>query len=159
MHKTVGGCTVSTPSNNQIRIERHFDLSPAQLFAAHTEPELIRQWLLGPPGWTMPVCEVDLRVGGGYRYEWAYPGKPNMGLGGTFTEIIPDKRIVQNEAFEEPWYPGGCEVAIDFNDTKPSMIMMLTYEDPAARDIALQSGMTSGMEDGYKRLDTLFQSA
>ncbi len=156
MKQTVSGTTVTLTANNQVRIERDFNLTAAQLFQAHTDPALIRQWMSGMPGWSLPVCEVDLRVGGTYRWEWASPDGAKMAVGGTFKEIVPNTRLVQSEIYDDPWYPGGCDVALSFSDSSPSLVMLLTYEDPAARDIALQTGMSDGLEIGYKRLDSLF---
>ncbi len=155
MKQTFGATTVTTPNDHQILMERDFDLTAAQLFAAHTEPDLIRRWMSGMPGWSMPVCEVDLRVGGQYRWEWAHPEGHKMGVSGTFKEVVRNERIVQTEAYDEPWYPGGCEVSISVSDESPNLVMLLTYEEPEARDISLKTGV-AGVEDGYKRIETLF---
>src|SRR5882762_6535718 len=105
MTKT-GKLEVTTPTDREIAMTRVFDAPRGLVFDAFTKPELVRRWLLGPSGWTMPVCEIDLRVGGRYRYVWRKPGVPDMGMGGVFREIVPAERIVATESFDDPWYEG-----------------------------------------------------
>src|SRR5450755_4616251 len=97
---------ISTPSDREIQVARDFDAPRQLVFDAFTKPELVRRWLLGPPGWSMPVCEIDLRVGGKYRYVWRHDKGHEMGMGGVFREIVPPERIVSTEKFDEAWYPG-----------------------------------------------------
>src|SRR6185436_4425606 len=85
-------------------VERDFNAPRELVFEAFTKPELVRRWLLGPPGWTMPVCEIDLRVGGAYRYVCRKAGAADMGMGGVFREIVPPGRVVATEKFDESWY-------------------------------------------------------
>ena len=94
--------------DREIVMTRAFDAPRHLVFEAFTRPDLLRQWLLGPPGWTMPVCEVDLRVGGKYRYVWRNDKGVEMTAGGTYREIVAPERIVATETFEPPWYPGVC---------------------------------------------------
>ena len=98
---------VSTPTDREIEIERDFNAPRQLVFDAFTKPELVRRWLLGPDGWTMPVCEIDLRVGGAYRYVWRKEsiGK-DMGMGGVFREVVRPERLVATEKFDDAWYPG-----------------------------------------------------
>src|SRR6476660_9494370 len=98
---------LSTPSDREIAIERDFHAPRTLVFDAFTKPELVRQWLLGPNGWSMPVCEIDLRVGGKYRYVWRRDSDgTSMGMGGVYREIAALERIVSTEKFDESWYPG-----------------------------------------------------
>ena len=83
---------ISTPSDREIRITRDFDAPRQLVFDAFTKPELVRRWLLRPPGWTMPICKIDLSVGGAYRYVWRKEGVSDMGLGGVFQEIVSPER-------------------------------------------------------------------
>ena len=83
---------ISTPRDREIRITRDFDAPRQLVFDAFTKPELVRRWLLGSPGWTMPICEIDLSVGGAYRYVWRKEGVSDMGLGGVFQEIVSPER-------------------------------------------------------------------
>ena len=97
---------VEPSGDREIIMTRVFDASPDLVFDALTKPELVKRWLLGPPGWTMPVCQIDLKVGGAYRYVWRNEDGCEMGMGGTYTEIVRPKRIVQTELFDEAWYEG-----------------------------------------------------
>src|SRR5271167_1955115 len=95
---------VTTPSDREIAMTRVFHAPRRLVFDAWTKPELVKQWLLGPPGWTMPVCEIDLRVGGTYRYVWRRDSDGSeMGMGGIFREIVPHERIVSTEVFDQAW--------------------------------------------------------
>ena len=96
---------LTTPTDREIVMTRVFDAPRALVFEALTTPALLKRWFLGPPGWTLAVCEIDLRVGGAYRYVWRGQ-KGEMGLGGIYKEITPPERIVATEAFDQAWYPG-----------------------------------------------------
>ena len=85
---------VTARGEREIVIERGFEAPRQLVFDAYTKPELIRKWLLGPEGWTMPVCKVDLRVGGKYRYVWRNQHGMEMGMGGEYREIVVPERIV-----------------------------------------------------------------
>jgi len=151
---------ISTPSDLEIQVTRDFHAPRQLVFDAFTKPELIRRWLLGPPGWTMPVCEIDLRVGGAYRYVWRKSGVPDMGMGGIFREIVPPQRIVATEKFDDAWYPGDALDTTEFVEHGDITKMTLTvqYQSREARDIASRSGMEHGMAAGYNRLEELLPS-
>ena len=98
---------VSTPTDRSIEIARDFNAPRRMVFDAFTKPDLVRRWLLGPDGWTMPVCEIDLRVGGRYRYVWRKEATgTDMGMGGVFREIVRPEKLVATEKFDDAWYPG-----------------------------------------------------
>jgi predicted 3-demethylubiquinone-9 3-methyltransferase (glyoxalase superfamily)/uncharacterized protein YndB with AHSA1/START domain len=98
---------VTTPSEREIMMTRAFAAPRNLVFDAFTKPELVKRWLLEPPGWSMPVCEIDLRVGGAYRYVWRHDRDgTTMGMGGVYHEIVAPKRLVTTERFDEAWYPG-----------------------------------------------------
>jgi uncharacterized protein YndB with AHSA1/START domain/effector-binding domain-containing protein len=152
---------VSTPTDLTIEIERDFSAPRELVFDAFTKPELVRRWLLGPDGWTMPVCEIDLKVGGRYRYVWHKEKTgQQMGIGGVFREIARPAKLVATEKFDESWYPGEAVNATAFEQkaaiTKVTLI--ISYESKAARDTAAQSGMERGMAAGYERLEGLLSS-
>src|SRR5271169_5383315 len=91
----------------EIVVTRVFDAPRRLVFDAFTKPELVRRWLLGPDGWTMPVCEIDLKVGGAYRYVWRKESVGlEMGMGGVFREIISPEKLVATEKFDDAWYAG-----------------------------------------------------
>ena len=156
-----GTLEVTTPTEREIVVTRDFDAPRGLVFDAHTKPELVRQWLLGPPGWTMPVCEIDLRVGGVYRYVWRNAAGKDMGMGGVFREIVPPERLVATEAFDESWYPGEALDTTVLTEEGGTTRLTLTvlYESRAARDAALQSGMERGMVASYDRLAELLSAS
>src|SRR5881628_2069514 len=91
---------VTIPTDRQILIARDFKAPRQLVFDAFTKPELVRRWLLGPSGWSMPVCEIDLRVGGKYRYVWRNDSDgTEMGMGGVYCDIVVPERLVTTERF------------------------------------------------------------
>lgn len=148
---------VTTPSDREIEIRRDFHAPRQLVFDAFTKPELVRRWLLGPEGWTMPVCEIDLRVGGTYRYLWRKAGEKDMGISGVFREVTPPSRLVATEKFDDAWYPGEAldtTVFVEDGEITRTTITVL-YESKEARDVARRSGMEYGMAAGYARLEEL----
>jgi uncharacterized protein YndB with AHSA1/START domain len=151
---------LSTPTDRQIQVTRDFDAPRQLVFDAFTKPELVSRWLLGPPGWTMPVCEIDLKVGGAYRYLWRNADGREMGMGGIFREIVRPERLVATEKFDESWYPGeALDTTVFVEDGGITKITItVLYESKEARDTARRSGMESGMAAGYNRLEELLPS-
>ena len=99
--------------------------------------------MLGPGGWSMPVCEIDLRVGGTYRYVWRKAGVPDMGLGGFYREIVVPERVVATEKFDQAWYQGEAVGTLVLTEQggKTSVTQTMLYESPETRDTVLKSGM------------------
>lgn len=156
-----GTMTATTPTEREIQFTRVFDAPRQQVFDALTRPELVRQWLLGPPGWSMPVCEMDLRVGGAYRWVWkSDKDGTEMGMGGVFGEIVPPERFVATEKFDEAWYPGEAIVtnALEETDGKTTLTLTIRYESKEARDTAFKTDMQKGVAISYDRLDKLLAS-
>lgn len=151
---------ISTPADREILIERDFAAPRSLVWDCFTKPELVRQWLLGPDGWTMPVCEIDARPGGSYRYVWRKAGVPDMGMGGTFQEVSWPGRLVATEKFDEAWYPGEALNTTEFTVAGPRthVAIRVRYESREARDSAKRSGMERGMAAGYDRLERLLPS-
>ncbi|MBD5632934.1 MAG: SRPBCC family protein [Candidatus Eremiobacteraeota bacterium] len=149
---------VSTPSDREIMVTRDFDAPRRLVFDAFTKPELVRRWMLGPPGWIMPLCEIDLRVGGAYRYVWrSETDGSHMAVGGVFHEVIPFERLVATEKFDDAWYPGEALNTTVFHETHGITRSTITvlYESLEARDTARRSGMEHGMAAGYDRLEKI----
>lgn len=144
-------------SNHAITFIRQFDAKADQVFRAHVEPDLIRKWLLGPPGWTMPECTHDNRVGGKYRYVWANPEAEGFGVGGTILDVQPNLRIVHTERFDGVDMGGETVVITHFDEANgvTTMRMCVVYSGPAHIDTAIRSGMTDGMQMSYEKLDSL----
>src|SRR5215470_18526010 len=152
---------VTTPSDHEIAITRVFDAPRRMVFEAMTRPELVQRWLLGPDGWTMPVCEIDLRVGGAYRYVWRKESTgAEMGMGGVFREVVRPEKLVATEKSDEEWYAGEAVDTTVFEEKGPITRLKLTvlYESKQARDAAAQSGMERGMVASYDRLEALLAS-
>jgi uncharacterized protein YndB with AHSA1/START domain len=148
---------ISTLSAREIEVTRDFHAPRQLVFDAFTKPEIVRRWLLGPEGWTMPVCEIDLRVGGAYRYVWRKAGVKDMGMGGIFREIVSPERLVATERFDDSWYSGDAldtTVFIQKGDIT-KITITVRYDSQEARDTARRSGMEHGMAAGYNRLEEL----
>jgi len=156
------GVTLTTPSEREIVMTRVFDAPRRLVWEAHTKPELLQRWLLGPDGWSMPICEVDLRVGGKYRWVWRRDEDgTEMASGGVFKEIVAPERLVSTERFEQPWYPGeGLNtLLLTERDGKTTLTQTMRYESKEIRDSVLKSGMETGVERSYERLDEIFASS
>jgi uncharacterized protein YndB with AHSA1/START domain len=97
---------VTTPGDREIAVTRVFEAPREQVFAALTRPDLIQRWLSGPPGWSLPVCEIDLKVGGRVRFVWRGPYGTEIGLRGVYREIAPPERLVHTELFDQDWTGG-----------------------------------------------------
>src|SRR5258708_32766904 len=155
-----GNLKVTTGGDREIVMTRAFNAPRRLVFSALTKPELVKQWLLGPPGWTMPVCEIDLRVGGAYRYVWRKDTGKEMGMGGVFREIVPHERIVCTELFDEAWYAGESLVTnvLVEQGGKTTLTLTSRFGSRETRDAVLKSGMESGVAVSYDRLEELLAS-
>jgi uncharacterized protein YndB with AHSA1/START domain len=156
-----GKLQITTPSDRDIAMTRVFDAPRRLVFDAWTKPELIKRWLGVRAGWTMPVCEVDLRVGGAYRYVWRGPNGQDMGMGGVFREIVPPERLVATEKFDESWYPGEAVDTTVFVEQggRTTVTTTVRYESKDARDAVLKSPMATGVAESYDKLAELLASA
>ena len=150
---------VTLPNDRQVKVVRSFRAPRALVYRAYTEPTLMKRWLLGPPGWSMPVCEMDVRVGGKYTWRWKNDadGK-EFGFFGVFKEVDAPKRIVNSETFD-PGDVGGemgtALVTVELVESGgvTNMISVIEYPSREVRDAAMATGMTDGMEMSYERLD------
>ena len=152
-----GNLKVTARGDREIVMTRAFDAPRKLVFDAFTKPELVKQWLLGPPGWSMPVCEIDLRVGGSYRYVWRKAGMPDMGMGGVYREVVAPERVVATEKFDQAWYPGeavGTLVLVE-QSGKTTVTQTVLYASAEARDAVLKSGMEKGVGASYDRLEEM----
>jgi len=149
---------VSLINDTQIQVVRDFEAPRSVVYMAFVTPALVRRWLLGPPGWTMPLCDIDLRVGGKYHYRWESREKDQaFGLWGTFDAIEPERRLLSRESFEDTEPTGEARVDTLFTDRGAAtrVTYIITAESREARDAALATGMTDGMEMSFKQLDTV----
>jgi len=149
---------VTTPTDREVRVARRFGASAEQVFAAYTQPALLKRWLLGPPGWHMPECEVDMREDGAYRYLWRMDdGSAEFGAEGVYLEISAPHRIVQTQRMFGALAGPMAEEArgtVEFRDEPGGSVMITTVLFPSKenRDAALATGMARGMEQSYARL-------
>jgi uncharacterized protein YndB with AHSA1/START domain len=166
MSMTLEKAQVTMPSDREVAVTRSFKAPRALVFRAHTDPELVRRWMLGPPGWSMPVCEMDVRVNGRYRWRWRSDtdGK-EFGFAGTFREVQPPSRLVHTEGYDPgtvgEGYPSGGEALVTTTFDEEGGITTLTtvidFGSKEARDAAVKTGMTDGMEQSYQLLDRVLQ--
>ena len=153
--------TTAALGDREIVMTREFDAPRPLVFDAFTKPDLVKKWFLGPEGWSMPVCEIDLKVGGRYRYVWTKePKGTSMGVSGVYREVSSPARIVHTQRFDEAWYPGECVVTTAFEETggRTTVTMTMLFESREARDGVLKSGMESGVAVSYDRLAEILKS-
>lgn len=156
---------VTLPTDRDVRVTRQFNAPRRLVWDAHTKAELITQWMLGPSGWTMPVCDMDVRPGGKYRWRWrSTDGGREFGFFGTFTEVNAPAKIVHDEYYD-PGDIGGAMptgdpaiVTLDLAEANgvTTLVCNIQFASKEARDGAVSTGMTDGMEMGYARLDEMF---
>ena len=149
--------TITTSGDRELVITRRFQAPRKLVWDAHTKPELIKRWLSGPPGWTMTVCDMDLRVGGKYRWVWTNDTGTVMGMGGVHREIAAPEKIVNTQLFDEDWTGGeavGTLVLME-KDGVTTLTNTVRYSSPAAREAVLKTPMEQGMAAGYDRLESV----
>ncbi len=155
--KTMTGLTLKTEGDTQVVVTRHFAASTEAVYRAHTDPKLLQKWLLGPEGWTMPVCINEARPGGKFRYEWAHPKKPGFYITGEFVEVVPYSKIVHVERMHlpDPTPDNHVETRFEADGDGTLMTMRMTLPNSQTRAAMLASGMEKGMEASYARLETM----
>ena len=152
---------VTPKGDREIVITREFNAPRELVYEAYTTPELLKRWLLGPDGWSLVVCDIDLRVGGKYRWVWRHDTKKTeMGMRGVYREIKAPERIVSTEKFDDAWYPGEAVGTIVLKGTagRTMMTQTMVYESRDARDGVLKSGMETGLKASFDRLDKIVAS-
>lgn len=153
-----GATTYSTPSDREITATRVFDAPRRLVFDAHTKPEHVQNWMLGPDGWTMPVCEIDLRPGGAWHFVWRRADGNEMEMRGLYKEIVPPEKIVTTESWGGEWPETTNTVRLSEKDGKTTLTMTILYPSKEARDAALMTGMKEGMGQSYERLAEYLQT-
>ena len=152
--KNTGNLKLTTPSDREIAMTRGFDAPRRLVYDAHTKPELVKRWLGVFGGWSLDVCEIDLRVGGTYRYVWRGTDGKEMGMRGVYREIVPAERIVATETFDDPWYEGeavGTTVFVE-EGGKTTLTTTVRYESKEVRDAVLKTPMEHGLAASYDKL-------
>jgi uncharacterized protein YndB with AHSA1/START domain len=152
--KNLGALKVTTPTDCEIVMTRVFDAPRRLVWDAFTRPELLRRWF-GPRGWSLVVCEVDLRVGGGFRFVLRGPDGRDMGMRGVYREIVPPERSVHMESFDD--YPGEAQVTAVMVEEggKTTLTATVLYPSKEIRDAVVQSGMEHGAAESYDKLAEL----
>ncbi|MDQ2977630.1 MAG: SRPBCC family protein [Acidobacteriota bacterium] len=158
--KNAGTLQITTPSEREIAMTRVFDAPRRLVFDAWTKPELLKRWLGVRGGWSFAVCEVDLRVGGAYRFVWRGPNGKEMGMGGVYREIVPPERLVATEKFDDPWYEGEALDTTVFVERggKTTVTTTVLYASREVRDAVLQSPMERGVAESYDKLAQILAS-
>ena len=154
---TASTTTLTMVSDEEIAIRRVFDAPRQLVFEAHTKPEHVTQWLLGPEGWTMPVCEIDLRPGGSWRFTWQHADGRKLEMSGVYREVVPVERIVNTERWGAEWPETVNTTLFSERDRETTVTQIVRYPSKAARDAALATGMMSGVERSYDLLDALLR--
>ena len=156
MNATTSKMTLKTEGDTHVVVTRHFDAPPEAVYRAHTDPKLLQKWLLGPEGWTMPVCINEAKPGGKIRYEWTN-GKEGFYLTGEFLELQPYSRIVHVERMHmpDPTPDNHIVTRFDPEGTGTLMTMRMTLPDSKTRKMMLATGMEHGMEASYVRLESI----
>ena len=148
----------STPTDAQVMFTRVVDAPKGLVYECYVTPKHIQSWLLGPPGWTMPVCEFDARAGGTWRYVWQKTSGEEMAMTGTVKDILRNEYIVTTERWGPEWPETENRVVFTESGGQTTVTTMLTYPSKVARDAALKTGMREGMEPSFARLDALVAS-
>jgi uncharacterized protein YndB with AHSA1/START domain len=148
----VGTTTFTTPSDREIVTTRVFDAPRALVFEAWTSPEHLPHWMLGPHGWTMPTCEIDLRPGGSWHFVWRRSDGTEMEMHGVYQEVTPPARLVSTESWGGDWGDTVNTLALTEEDGLTTVTQTVLYPSKEARDAALESGMKDGMAASFDRL-------
>jgi uncharacterized protein YndB with AHSA1/START domain len=148
---------LKTEGDTHIVVTRHFAAPPEAVYRAHTDPNLIQKWLLGPEGWTMPVCINEARPGGKIRYRWTHPKKGSFEVTGELVELTPYSCIVHVERMHlpDPTPDNRVETRFEPDGAGTLMTMRMKLPDSKTRAAMLATGMESGMEASYARLETI----
>ena len=149
----VGTTAYSTPSDREIVITRVVDAPRKLVWEAWTNPEHVPHWMTGPDGWSMPVCEIDLRPGGSWHMVWRQSDGTEMGMRGAYREVTPPERLVSTESWGGDWPETVNTLLLSEKDGKTTITQTILYPSKEARDAALKTGMKDGMDQSFDRLD------
>lgn len=151
-----GQLILTTPSEREIVLSRSFDAPRRMVFDAFTKPELLVRWY-GANGWQLVVCEIELRIGGTWRYVSEGPHGATMGQSGTYLEVTPPERLIATELFDDQSYPGETTITHEFieHDERTTVTTTLLYATPVGREIVLGYPMARGVSESYERLSVV----
>lgn len=154
---STGATTFTTPSDREIAATRIFDAPRRLVYEAHTNPKHLPNWMLGPEGWTMPVCEIDLRPGGTWHFVWRKADGSEMAMRGTYKEVVPPEKVVTTESWGGDWPETINTLTLTEKDGKTILTSTILYPSKDARDAALKTGMKQGMNVSFDRLAAYLQ--
>jgi uncharacterized protein YndB with AHSA1/START domain len=154
----VGTLTVTTPSDREVVMARTFDAPRELVWDAHTSPDHLPKWMLGPQDWEMSVCDVDLRPGGAYRLIWRKPDGEQMEISGSYREVSPPERLVSTESWGAEWPEMVNTMVLSEEGGRTTVTTTILYDSKEDRDKALGTGMTDGASWSYDRLDEYLRS-
>ena len=150
--------SVTMPTDREIVVTRVFNAPRNLVFEAWTNPKYLPHWMLGPDGWTMPVCEIDLRPGGSWHFVWRHSNGKEMEMRGEYREVTPPERVVSSESWGPDWPETLNTVVFSEHAGKTSATITMLYASKEARDAALKTGMKQGMALSYARLENYLSS-
>lgn len=155
----VGSTSFSKPDDNTLTARRSFAAPRERVWAAHTQCEHVKQWLLGPEGWTMPSCEIDLRPGGKWRYVYQGPeGAAGFSFSGEYQEVVTPERLVNTETMDDgPVHTLNTLILAD-DDGHTALLVIVEYPSSEVREQIIATGMMDGWAESYDRLDGYLQS-
>ena len=156
---TMPKAEVTLPSDSEVKVVRRFKAPRALVYKAYTTPALMQRWLVGYPGWIMHVCDMDVRVGGQFRWRWRSEEGQEFGFFGEFREVSAPSRFVHTEYFDAGTMGGdmgeGALITVELTeqDRVTTLVTLMDFGSKQSRDAALATGMTDGMESSYQVLD------
>jgi uncharacterized protein YndB with AHSA1/START domain len=149
----VGATRFTTPTDREIVMTRVVDAPRGLVFEAHTSPEHLPHWMLGPAGWTMPVCEIDLRPEGAWRFVWRRSDGTEMEMRGVYREVTPPERVIHTESWGADWPETLNTLVLTEEDGKTTITSTVLYPSKEARDAAFDTGMKDGASESFDRLE------
>jgi uncharacterized protein YndB with AHSA1/START domain len=155
---STGSTKYTTPSDREVVVTRVVNAPRRLVFAAWTEPRHLQRWLTGPEGWTMPVCEIDLRPGGRWRYVYRKASGKEMTLTGSVLEVVPPDRFVTTESWGPEWPDTVNTLVLTEAEGRTTIALTITYVSKEARDAALDTGAMDGMNRAFELLDELLDA-
>lgn len=155
---SLGATTFTTPSDREVVITRVVDAPRTLVWEVWTDPEHVPNWLLGPEGWTMPVCEIDLRPGGAWHYVWRKADGSELDMRGSYREVTPPERLVSTESWGGDWPETLNTLTLTDEAGKTTITQTVLYPSQEARDAALETGMKDGAAQSFDRLADYLQT-
>jgi uncharacterized protein YndB with AHSA1/START domain len=154
----IGATTFTTPSDREIVMTRVFDAPRKLVWEAWTRTEHVPHWMLGPAGWSMPVCEIDLRPGGEWHFVWRHADGREMAMNGVYREVVPPERLVSTESWGGDWPETVNTLILTEQEGRTLVTLTVLYPSKEARDAALSTGMKNGLAASMDLLATHLES-